>query len=176
MQRAHTVIAWLLLLLLILHLVMGSVTLLTPVFLNQRLFAYVFFAVVCVHGLLALWKTVRGKRVRQLTAYGRKNRRYWLRLVSGIAIFVLVLVHRTLWTLQTPFGVLLREFEWPSLLAQLLLVTALGVHVLANVQPLLIDSGIDPARRAGRWMRVLAVLFVLLAVMGACMYFVRGAL
>ena len=155
---------------------MGSVTLLTPIFLVQSHFAYVFLGFVCVHGFLALWKALRGKKLRALAAYGRENCRYWLRVASGAAILALALIHRTLWTIHTPFGVLLREFEWPSLLAQFLLLAALGVHVLLNLRPLLIDTGIDPERRARRWMQVIAVLLLLVAAVGAALYFARGAL
>ena len=61
MQKFHVIIAWLVLLLLILHLIMGSVTLLSPVFLLQSQFAVVFLGFVCVHGALALWKTLGRK-------------------------------------------------------------------------------------------------------------------
>lgn len=108
---------------------------------------------------------------RGRTAYARENKSYWLRVFSGIAVLALALIHRTLWTIQTPFGVLLRAFEWPSLLAQLLFVTALTVHILLNIRPLLIDSALDPAGRAGRWMRGLTVALAALAAAGAILYF-----
>lgn len=171
MQKFHVILAWTILLLLILHLAMGVVTLLTPVFLLQSGFAYVFFGLVCVHGILALWKVVKGKRPGEVAAYLKENQNYWLRVGSGVAIFVLALIHRTLWTIHTPFGVLLRDFEWPSLLAQLLLVAALAVHVTLNIRPLLLDSGIDTAGKAKKLMRLLTALLLLVAAVGAVCYF-----
>ena len=171
MQKFHPILAWLILLLLIVHLAIGSVTLLTPVFLVQGQFAYVFLGFVCVHAILSFGKMVRKGWPRGRTAYARENKNYWLRVFSGIAVLVLALIHRTLWTIQTPFGVLLRAFEWPSLLAQLLFVTALTVHILLNIRPLLIDSALDPAGRAGRWLRGLTVALAALAAAGAILYF-----
>lgn len=170
-QKFHTILAWLLLLLLILHLVMGSVTLLTPIFLVQGQFAYVFMGFVGVHAVLALWKVARRHSLGGLRAYCKANRTYCLRILSGLAVLVLALVHRNLWVIRTPFGVLLKDFEWPSLLAQLLLAAALAVHILLNIRPLLIDSGIDAAGRARKWMTVITVLLLGLSVVGAVAYF-----
>ncbi len=171
MQKIHPVLAWLLLLLLIVHLGMGSVTLLTPVFLSQKLFGWLFLALVCVHAVLSLLKLLRAGRVRGRLAYAKENRRYWLRVLSGLAIAALALIHRTLWVIHTPFGVMMRDFGWPSLLAQLLFVAALTVHVLLNIRPLLLDSAIDPAGRAGRRMRIVTVALAALAAAAAVCYF-----
>ena len=176
MQKFHPVLAWLLLLLLIVHLILGSVTLLTPVFLLQTQFAWVFLGFAAVHVLLSLGKLVGKSWTRGRFLYLRENRSSWFRLLSGLAVLVLALVHRTLWTMQTPFGVLLRSFEWPSLLAQLLFVAALAAHILLNIRPLLIDSALDPAGRAGRWMRRVTVALAVLAAAAALVYFVRGML
>ena len=105
-------------------------------------------------------------------AYPRENIRYWLRIASGAAVLALVWVHRTLWTVDTPFGVLPRAFEWPSLLAQLGLTAALAVHCALNVRPLLMDSGLDSAGRSAKLLRLLTVLLALLALAGAAGYFV----
>ena len=50
MQKLHTILAWLILLLLIVHLILGSVTLLTPLFLLQTPFALLFLVLgICEH-------------------------------------------------------------------------------------------------------------------------------
>ncbi len=172
MQKFHTILAWLLLLLLIVHLILGSVTLLTPLFLLQTPFALAFLALVCLHAALALFKTLCRGGLRARLAYPRENARHWARIASGGAVFVLVWVHRALWTVSTPFGVLPRAFEWPSLLVQLGLTAVLAVHCLMNVRPLLMDSGLCSTGRGARALRVLTVLLALLAVAGAAGYFV----
>ena len=174
MQRFHVIIAWLILILLILHLIMGSVTLLTPVFLVQSQFATVFLGFVCVHAALAAWKVLRGKGLRSLTAYAGKNRAYWVRIASGAAILIAAFVHRTLWTIHTPFGVLLRDFEWPSLLAQELLTAALLIHILLNLRPLLMDSGLESGGRLLRGMIGVTLALGALAVAGAAAYYFSG--
>lgn len=174
MQKFHTLLAWLLLLMLIVHLILGSVTLLTPLFLLQTPFPLVFLAFVCLHAALALCKTLCRGGLRTRLSYPRENARYWLRLTSGGAVLALVWVHRTLWTVATPFGVLPRAFEWPSLAAQLGLTAALAVHCLLNVRPLLMDSGCSGAGRGAKALRVLALLLALLAAAGAAWYFCGG--
>lgn len=170
MQKFHPIIAWVVLILFIVHLAMGCVTLLTSVFLVQGHFAYVFMGFVCLHGVLALWKVVRGGAWRAMLRYPKENGRYWLRVLSGAAILFLALQHTQLFTIRTPFGVLLRPFGTPSLLWQLALSAALAVHVLLNLRPLLLDSGIDPDARAQRWVRAVSALALLVAAAGAVCY------
>ena len=170
MQKFHPIIAWMVLILLIIHLAMGCVTLLTPVFLVQGQFSYVFMGLVCLHGILALWKVVRGGMWRDMLRYPNANGRYWLRVLSGAAILLLTLQHTQLFTIHTPFCVLLRPFGVPSLLWQLTLSAALAVHVLFNLRPLLLDSGMDPDARMQRWVRTVCVLALLAAAVGAVCY------
>ena len=82
----------------------------------------------------------------------------------------LTLQHTQLFTIHTPFGVLLRPFGVPSLLWQLTLSAALAVHVLFNLRPLLLDSGMDPDARMQRWVRTVCVLALLAAAVGAVCY------
>lgn len=172
MQKLHTILAWLILLMLIVHLILGSVTLLTPLFLLQTPFALLFLVLACVHGALALVRVFRRGGWKTRIAYPRENARYWLRIASGAGVLILVWVHRTLWTVATPFGVLPRAFEWPSLLVQLGLTVCLAVHCLLNLRPLLMDSGLDSAGRLGKLARCLTVLLTLLAIAVAAGYFV----
>lgn len=65
---------------------------------------------------------------------------------------------------------LLRPFGVPSLLWQLTLSAALAVHVLFNLRPLLLDSGMDPDARMQRWVRTVCVLALLAAAVGAVCY------
>ena len=88
----------------------------------------------------------------------------------GAAILLLTLQHTQLFTIHTPFGVLLRPFGVPSLLWQLTLSAALAVHVLFNLRPLLLDSGMDPDARMQRWVRTVCVLALLAAAVGAVCY------
>lgn len=171
MQKFHPILAWLILLLLIVHLVMGSVTLLTPVFLINKPFVTVFFAMVCLHAVISLAKMLRKGRARNRFSYLKENGTYWLRVLSGLAILVLALIHTTLWVVHTPFGVIMREFGWSSLLLQMLFVATLTMHILLNIRPLLLDSAIDPTGRAKRWMSGITVILAALAAVAAICYF-----
>ncbi len=100
--------------------------------------------------------------------YPNANGRYWLRVLSGAAILLFdpaahAAVHNpyAVWRAAAPFGV-------PSLLWQLTLSAALAVHVLFNLRPLLLDSGMDPDARMQRWVRTVCVLALLAAAVGAC--------
>ena len=176
MQKLHTLLAWLLLLVLAVHLSAGLITLLTPLFIEQRLFARILLGLACLHGVLALWKTVRHKSLRGLLSYGRLNRVFWLRIGSGLAVLALAFVHRLLWVMDTPFGALLLDFEWPSLLVQLLFCGALSVHLVLNIKPLLMDSGLQTAGRTERLCKVAAGLLLLLAALAAVAYFLGVSL
>ena len=97
-----------------------------------------------------------------------------VRVLSGAAILILAFIHRTLWTIRTPFGVLLRDFEWPSLLAQELLTAALLIHILLNLRPLLMDSGLESGGRLLRGMIGVTLALGALAVAGAAAYYFSG--
>ena len=97
MQKFYPVLAWLLLLLLIVHLILGSVTLLTPVFLLQTQFAWVFLGFAAVHALLSLGKLAGKHWARGRFLYLRENRIYWFRLLSGLAVLVLALFALSIW-------------------------------------------------------------------------------
>ena len=177
MQKIHPVLAWLILMLLIVHLVVGSVTLFTGIFPGGAWLRYLFAALVAAHAVLALGKAFgRRGRLRAHFAYGRENRRYWLRVGSGCAVALLFLVHRTLWTVQTPFGVLPCSFGLSSLVVQLLFVAALAVHILLNIRPLLLDCAIEPSRRAMRWAKTIGALLAALSVVSAAAYFMGATL
>lgn len=165
MYRIHALFAVLLLVLLVLHLAAAAVTLLTAAFFAQEMLRCFFFAVVCMHGLLALWRVLRGKGLRELMAYPGKNKTYWLRVGSGIAVFLLLLIHRTLWTEQTGFGLLPKNFTQGSLVVQMLFLIVLATHIMSNIRPLLLDFGVDSVRRR----HILQGFFALcLAFSGLC--------
>lgn len=176
MQKFHTLLAWLLVLLLVLHLILGAITLTTEIHLLQGLLPTVFLALVLLHAVLALYKVSRKKGFSHAMAYGKRNHLYWLRIFSGVAVLALVFVHRVLWTIETPFGVLLKDFEWPSLLVQMLFMGLLALHILLNIRPLLIDSGLDVQDKTKKRLGLFPALLFAAGAAAVVLYFLRGAL
>lgn len=163
MEKFHPLLAALLLILLLAHLISGAVTLLTGSFVSRRWLLYMFLAAVCLHAAVALWRTLRHKRLRDLLAYPGKNKTFWLRIISGVAVLVLVLIHRTLWTERTGFGILPKSFGQGSLAVQMLFVAVLLIHILSNLRPLFLDFGME----ASSWKKKCLQGFFLAALCGA---------
>ena len=141
-----SVIAWALVLLVIAHLVMGA-------FLTVRTF---------------------GEQRSAGTAYWRLNKRFWAVRISGLAIAVFVVCHVLLFArFDSDAPIRLARFGPLQLAVSLLLVASLAVHVLANLQPLMISMGIPcPRGRAVDIGVVASVLFLAVAV-AFVVYFIR---
>lgn len=129
----------------------------------------------CVHAAIGVVLTVDTVRVQRQAgvAYWRQNVRFWVVRASGLALALLICAHALIFI--KPAGEFLRlpVFLKPQLVLSLLLVLALAVHVLANVEPLLVSLGVGPTReRAADLMLALAVMLVLMAV-GFILYYLR---
>ena len=171
MQKFHTLLAWLILTLLLVHIALGTVTMLTAHFILQTQFVYLFLCLVLLHAALALWKVFHKKGARSWGRYFSENKTYWLRVGTGVSMLVLVWFHMQLWTMKTGFGVLPKPFGTASLVIQLLFAAVLGVHILLNLKPLLIDTGLPVSGGGRKLLTAALVLFVAVALIGAILYY-----
>ena len=136
---------------------------------------WAMLALAGVHAVIGVVLTVRTFReqARAGAAYPKLNRRFWAVRASGLALVVCAVFHVVVFGGPSGEFVRLAFFGHAELAMHLLLITSLAVHVLCNLEPLLIDLGL-PAPRA-RAADALAVFALLLLVMAAAFvfYFVR---
>ena len=108
------------------------------------------------------------------TSYYKENRLFWMRRSSGLAVMLLLVSHVLAFQVTVTEGaVRLPLFGNLQLALQLLLVIAVGLHVLTNVKPLMI--GLGAVKSKAILPDLLVILAVLLAAAGAgfIVYFIR---
>ena len=178
MRKFNAVISIAVLILLLVHGVAGGFQLMGILPGGNRLLsilAWIMTGLIGLHiviGIKLTVDTILAVR-RSGISYGRENRLFWARRISGFAIMLFALCH--IFTFSPPEGAAFRltVFEGGQLAAQILLVISIAVHILTNIKPLLISFGIKGFR-----IYVKDLLFVLAIVMlffGAAMvvYYLR---
>ncbi|MBQ9002074.1 MAG: hypothetical protein IJ087_09490, partial [Eggerthellaceae bacterium] len=123
---------------------------------------------------VALTASTLSVQKRAGVAYWRQNKRFWTVRISGLAIAVFVICHVLIFANFDPDApVRLAYFGPLQFAANLLMVVSLLVHMLANLQPLMISFGVPspPARAAD--VAVVVALLLLVAAIAFVVYFLR---
>ena len=166
MRRFNALLTAAILLLFLLHAILGAFQLLGVGSTAVKGVAWAAAALILLHTAIGVKYTADTLRVWRKTGAGyfRENLLFWARRVSGFAVMVLLLFHLTAFGDNSGSVYRLKYFGSAKLAAQLLLVAALALHVLANVKPLLISFGVRRLRaRAGDLLLVLSVLMLFFA-------------
>jgi len=97
------------------------------------------------HAVIGIVLTVQTLRAckRSGRAYFRGNERFWIARLSGFAMLFLILYHILIFTEPAGEVFRLQAFGWVQTAAHILLVLALGVHLITNIRPLFMGLGIE---------------------------------
>lgn len=175
LRAANAVVSALMMALFLLHGVgnafqmMGVGTPLSKALSHTLVVLCVMHAVI---GIVLTVDTVRAQREAG-TSYPMLNKRFWIVRASGLAIAVLMVAHVAIFLKPAGDVVRLSFFGMHQLVLSLLLVLALAIHVLANMEPLMVSLGIPlPGARAADLVLALAIMLVLMGV-GFVIYYLR---
>ena len=175
MKRANALISAAILVLFAFHGVGNSFQLFGVGSIVPAAIGWTMLALVIVHAVIGVVLTVRTFReqARAGVAYPGLNKRFWAVRTSGLALVMFAAGHVLVFGGPDGEFVRLAFFGHAELIVHLLLVGALAVHVLCNMEPLLIDLGLPSPR--GRAADALVVFAILLFLMAAAFvfYFVR---
>ena len=141
----------------------------------SKALSWALVALCAVHAMIGIVLTVDTMRAQREagTSYPMLNKRFWIVRASGFAIAALMVVHVAIFLKPAGDVVRLSFFGMCQLVLSLLLVLALAIHVLANMEPLMVSLGIPlPGARAADLVLALAVMLVLMAV-GFVVYYLR---
>lgn len=132
-------------------------------------------------GLMTLHTLIGAKLTRDTilacrksgASYFKDNKLFWARRISGLAIFVLIFFHVALFMGRNTGVYRLNYFGGAQLVLQILLVLSIAVHVITNVNPLLIAFGMKKVKEYA--VDILIVLSVLLMFAGLAffVYYIR---
>ncbi|MBP3206062.1 MAG: pilus assembly protein PilX [Lachnospiraceae bacterium] len=168
MRKANAVISMAVVVLLLIHAVVGGFQLMGVLHGGNRILtvlAWVMTGLIVLHIVIGIKLTVDTLyAIRKAgISYGRENRIFWARRISGFAIMLFAFCHVSIFLGISGDVFRLTVFEGVQLATQILLVASIAVHVLTNIKPLLISFGIKGFR-----IYVKDVLFVLAIVMLFC--------
>lgn len=177
MRKWNAVISVIITVLFAIHLIMGG--LVQTGFANggtraMRILTGLLMTLVLVHIVIGIKLTIDTAiaKKRSGVQYRRENRLFWLRRDSGFATMILLVFHLMLHMTVARTN-RLAYFGRLQLIGQILLVAAVGVHVLTNIRPLMVSLG---AKNRGKiLLDILLVLSVLLIFAGISMivYYLR---
>ncbi|MBR1770771.1 MAG: hypothetical protein IJ747_01935 [Lachnospiraceae bacterium] len=165
MRKVNAVISITVIVLLVVHAVAGGFQLIGVFPGGNRVLtvlARIMAVLILAHAAIGIKLTLDTvKAIRKSgVSYGRENRIFWARRISGFAAMLFVFCHISIF-LGVPGEVYrLNVFEGVQLATQLLMVLSIAVHVLTNIKPLLISFGIKGFR-----IYVKDVLFVLAIIL-----------
>lgn len=179
MRRANAIITAALLMLFLLHGIWGGMVLFGMVKGGSGIFSFISWAMISLaacHVVISAKMTVDTLRAQKKAgvSYPGANRLFWVRRISGTAVFAFMILHVLIFNGRTVNGVYLLSFFGPVELAtQILLVLSLLLHLLTNITPLRIAFGLSD--RGGLKTDILLILAVILLFTGAgfVVYFIR---
>lgn len=175
MRKWNGILTLLILVLFLLHGILGSFQMMGVGAVAVKKMAWATLGLAAFHAFIGLkltWDTLKAQKAAG-AAYIRENILFWTRRISGFAVMLLLGLHLLAFGHHVNGVIRLRWFTVGKLTTQILLLAAIGVHILSNVRPLLIAFGCKGFRR---WMGdILFVLSVLILFMALAfvVYFLR---
>lgn len=133
----------------------------------SKAISHTLLACVAVHAVIGVVLTVDTLRAQRAAgaSYPRQNLRFWAVRLSGLAVALFIAAHVLIFLRPEGAAIRLAPFLEPQLVLSMLLVVSLAVHVLSNMEPLMVSLGIPlPHARAVDFIFALAVLLALMAV------------
>ena len=178
MKRLNGILAMTALLLFVVHGVLGTLlmTNIAPILLKSL--SHAFLAVVGVHVLISIGYTVHSLAVAHRThaPYFKENRLFWSRRISGFVTAALMVFHFFAFIDHGSSTFRLVPFDMFRLITQLLLLSAVAVHIISNLKPLLISFGARKIKtNSGRLLFVLSAALLFMAA-GFIIYYIRWQL
>ena len=151
MRKLNAVISGLILALFLVHGIAGGFQLMGWIPGGSRILkvlARAMVTLICVHSVIGIKLTADTLRLQRKSgaAYGRENRLFWIRRISGFAVFWFIFLHMAVFLGKDGGMVRLSYFGTVELVSHLLLAAALLVHLITNIRPLLIAFGIAGGR------------------------------
>ena len=126
------------------HLIAGSLGLLGADILINKIIARALVVLIVIHVGIASYLTYETLYAtkRSGAGYFKENKEFWLRRLSGIVLIIPVIFHLVIFMNVTPEVYRLKAFTTARLISQIIMVLALAIHIMSNIKPLMIGSGI----------------------------------
>ena len=143
MRRFNALLTILIMILFVLHAAVESLALIGVGYIDSSFIARANFTLIGIHMLIGIKLSIDTLRAckKSGASYFRENWLFWTRRISGLAVMILLCFHMFAFGYTENGEYHLIPFDTVRLIAQLLLVISIALHVLTNIQPVLIAMG-----------------------------------
>ena len=99
---------------------------------------------ITVHAVISTILTIETLRVRRKSGAGyfKGNGLFWARRLTGFTVLIPLIMHLTIFMNYTGEAYRLKEFNTGRMISQLLLIITMLLHILLNLNPVLIAFGV----------------------------------
>ncbi len=175
MRKCNTILSRVIIILVLLHAFMGSMTLLGISTVSFWQLSWLLLLAVLLHavfGIVSTIPTIRSAK-RGGRWYLRENAVFWIKRLSGIVVLILTVFHLSAYNASVNGVFFRREFTTCYMVSQLVFVMAIFVHLTVSLKSMLIAKGvISWKERRMDWMLVLSAFLLLFAV-AIVVYYIR---
>ena len=175
MRKFNAVLSLAILILFLIHGIFGSFLMLGPGSTAVKSIAWIDMGLIALHAAIGVKLTVDTLIIQRKSgvSYFKENKLFWARRISGFAVMALLFFHLTAFG-KTADGVYrLYLFDFMKLLTQILLVAAVGTHVISNLRPMLISFGIKSFKDHIGEILIVISLVILFMAAALAVYFLR---
>lgn len=174
MRKFNSYLVKLILVLLVAHALLGAFSLLHLTTWHASYLSYALLGACLAHAAIGIYLTLPAMRqsLRTHTWYLPANSSYWIIRASGLVILLLVGFHMTAFSTTINGLLFLREFTWLRLLTQIIFISAILIHLLYTVKPMLLQDGILSFRETAAAYIVVYSIISLFCIVAMLSYFI----
>ena len=143
----------------------------------QKTVAWICLGFVAAHGAVTTILTIRTLRARRLSGAGyfKDNLLFWVRRISGFAVLIPLVMHLFIFRSGNEAAYRLQVFTAGRMISQILLAAALGLHILTNIQPVMIALGLKGRKALALDATLVLSVVLLLFAAAFAVYYLRWA-
>lgn len=159
----------------IFHAVSGSMRLFGADAGSPQISAWICITLVAIHVIITAVLTAKTliSIKKSGKSYFRENLLFWARRISGFALLIPLVMHVMIFSGIGDEAYRLVFFHSGRLISQILMVVALGLHILTNVHPLLIGLGVKHHGVLSADSLFVLTVFLLFCCGAFCVYYLR---
>lgn len=137
--------------------------------------AWLLVLLLVVHVIIGAVLTIQSIRISRKAGvfYWRENQQFWIRRISGFALMALIFYHLLIFGQINSGGFRLHDFGTAELVGHILLVLSLVVHVLSNIKPLMLSFGAYGIRAYFKDILFVLSVVLLVAAVSFVIYYLR---
>jgi succinate dehydrogenase/fumarate reductase cytochrome b subunit len=141
----------------------------------RKALTWIMLLILIVHIVIGSILTVQTIRISQKSgvSYYKENGLFWLRRISGFILMLFIFLHLMVF-MQTGSGFFrLGYFGMPQLIGQVIMLLALTVHLLCNIKPVAIALGIYGGKGYGKDIMLILSIVLIVCTVAFVVYYLR---